>query len=386
MLELEVLPLSPLEGAEVVERKGVGHPDTVADALADALSRALCREYRSRFGAILHHNVDKALLVGGASAPRFGGGAVVEPVEVLLAGRATTAVGDARVDLDGLVHETVTGWLKTHLRFLDAERHVRIGHRIRAGSADLTGLFARGEPLANDTSFGVGHAPRSRLERTVLAVDAALAEERTHTPALGEDLKVMGVARGGRLELTVAIAMVDRFLADARAYEDAKARVLAIVGRVAPEAPVVVNTADDPARAQRYLTVTGTSLEAGDDGQVGRGNRLSGLITPCRPMSLEATAGKNPVTHVGKLYNVLARRVAERLTQRAGVLEATCLLVSRIGKPVREPWFAQVRIRSEGSGGVDPEHAKAAREELDRALSELPAVTEALIDGSLAGY
>lgn len=382
MVELEVLPLPPLDGAEVVERKGVGHPDTVADALSDALSRALCRAYRSRFGTILHHNVDKALLVGGASAPRFGGGVVLEPVEVLLAGRATTAAG---LDLDGLVHETVAGWLKTHLRFLDAERHVRIGHRIRAGSADLTGLFARGEPLANDTSFGVGHAPRSRLERTVLAVDAALVEERGRTPALGEDLKVMGVLRGDYLELTIAIAMVDRFLANADAYEEAKARVLSLVSRVAPEARAVVNHADDPTRAQRYLTVTGTSLEAGDDGQVGRGNRLSGLITPCRPMSLEATAGKNPVTHVGKLYNVLARRVADRLSQRAGVLEATCLLVSRIGQPVREPWFAQVKVRSDG-GGVAPEYERAAREELERALSELPAVTEALIDGSLPGF
>jgi S-adenosylmethionine synthetase len=49
-----------------------------------------------------------------------------------------------------------------------------------------------------------------------------------------------------------------------------------------------------------YLTVTGTSAEAGDDGEVGRGNRVNDLITPYRPISLEAAAGKNPVTHVGQ--------------------------------------------------------------------------------------
>lgn len=385
MLELEVLPLSPLEGAEVVERKGPGHPDTMADALADALSRALCREYRARFGRILHHNVDKALLVGGASQPRFGGGRVTEPVEVLLAGRATTQVGDARLELDDLVHHTVTQWLSAHLRYLDPSRHVRIGHRIRPGSADLTGLFARGEPLANDTSFGVAHAPRSPLERTVLEVESALAAERARTPALGEDTKVLGVSRAGRVELTVAVALVDRHLAGPTDYAEATARALSVIERAAPGARAVVNAADDVARGQLYLTVTGTSLEAGDDGQVGRGNRLSGLITPCRAMSLEATAGKNPVTHVGKLYNVLAGRVAERLSQRAGVLEATCLLVSRIGRPVREPWFAQVKLRAEG-GRVAPEHERAAREELERALAELPALTDALVDGSLPGF
>jgi S-adenosylmethionine synthetase len=147
----------------------------------------------------------------------------------------------------------------------------------------------------------------------------------------------------------------------------------------------VVNAADDLAAGRVYLTVTGTSLEAGDDGQVGRGNRLSGLITPCRGMSLEAAAGKNPVTHVGKLYNVLAGRIADRLVRHAGVLEASCLLVSRIGQPVREPWFAQIRLHCDG-GGLPPEVAKAARGELELALADLPALTRALVDGSLRGY
>ena len=385
MIDFELLPLPALDGAEVVERKGVGHPDTMADALSDALGRALCRTYQSRFGAILHHNVDKALLVGGAATPRFGGGTVIEPAEILLAGRATTEVSGSRIDLDAIVHETVTDWLRSNLRYLDSDRHVRIGHRIRAGSADLRALFSRGETLANDTSFGVGHAPRSPLEQMVLAIEAGLAAERAVFPAFGEDTKILGVARGGRVELTVAIAMVDRHLADQHAYEDARANALAVIARVAPSATAVVNAADDPSVGRLYLTVTGTSLEAGDDGQVGRGNRLSGLITPCRSMSLEAPAGKNPVTHVGKLYNVLATQIADRLARRDDVLEASCLLVSRIGRPVREPWFAQVRLRCEG-GRIPPELEQVARAELELALADLPALTSALVDGTLRGY
>jgi S-adenosylmethionine synthetase len=85
--------LSSLESVddtvEVVERKGLGHPDTICDALAEALSLSLCREYQQRFGAILHHNVDKALLCGGSAVPSFGGGTVTRPIDIYLAGRAS---------------------------------------------------------------------------------------------------------------------------------------------------------------------------------------------------------------------------------------------------------------------------------------------------------
>ena len=65
---------------EVVERKGIGHPDTICDALAETLSRNLCQEYQRRFGEILHHNVDKALLCGGRAAAAFGGGRIDDNV------------------------------------------------------------------------------------------------------------------------------------------------------------------------------------------------------------------------------------------------------------------------------------------------------------------
>jgi S-adenosylmethionine synthetase len=65
---VESLIISALEATddikEIVERKGLGHPDTICDALAETLSRNLCREHRDRFGTVLHHNVDKALLYG----------------------------------------------------------------------------------------------------------------------------------------------------------------------------------------------------------------------------------------------------------------------------------------------------------------------------------
>src|SRR5690606_40191772 len=85
----------------------------------------------------------------------------------------------------------------------------------------------------------------------------------------------------------------------------------------ARDCAVEVNMADGETPESVYLTVTGTSAESGDYGQVGRGNRANGLITPHRPMSLEAVAGKNPVTHVGKLYNLLASRIAAEAARPA---------------------------------------------------------------------
>ena len=339
---------------EVVERKGLGHPDTICDALAEALSQSLCLEYRKRFGTILHHNVDKALLCGGRAAPSFGGGTVLFPIHIHLGGRAVSDVGGDRIPITEIAVENSKAWLRTNMHGLDAERHVRIEQRIQPGSLDLQTVFgSRGQhniPLANDTSIGVGYAPLSPLERLVLAIERQIndRDRSADHPAWGEDVKVMGIRRGATVDLTIACAMIGRhlshmddYLAEKMAVNDLACRLAAEHGFAACD--ITVNSADNPQSV--YLTVTGTSAEAGDDGQVGRGNRVNGLITPCRPMSLEAAAGKNPVNHVGKIYNVVAQQIAQSLvTASPEILKAECLLVSKIGARVTEPAIVQIRL------------------------------------------
>ena len=77
---------------EIVERKGRGHPDYISDAISETVSLALCTYYQKTFGVILHHNVDKGLVVGGRANPHFGGGEVDEPIKIIVAGRAVTKV------------------------------------------------------------------------------------------------------------------------------------------------------------------------------------------------------------------------------------------------------------------------------------------------------
>jgi S-adenosylmethionine synthetase len=101
---------------------------------------------------------------------------------------------------------------------------------------------------------------------------------------------------------------------------------------------------------------------------VGRGNRVNGLITPYRPMSLEAAAGKNPISHIGKIYNTVAKKISERVVEEIEeVEEAYCYIVSQIGKPINEPQVLDVKIRTKRNLSAIQELArKIAEEELER--------------------
>ncbi|MFX1326495.1 MAG: methionine adenosyltransferase [Promethearchaeota archaeon] len=107
-----------------------------------------------------------------------------------------------------------------------------------------------------------------------------------------------------------------------------------------------MNVADNIEKKLLYLTITGSSAEAGDDGEVGRGNRSNGLITPCRTMSLEAVCGKNPINHVGKLYNILSTEIARDIFARGqgDIIEAHVKLLSQIGRPITDPWIASIEL------------------------------------------
>ena len=380
------------EHVEIVERKGLGHPDSICDAIAEQLSVDLSRFYLEHAGRILHHNVDKALLVGGRSQSGFGGGAVIDPIQIFLAGRAVVSIDGATVPVAEIAESAARGWLTRNLRALDAERHVEICALVRSGSGDLVDLFDRGRAvpraLANDTSCGVGYAPLSETEQLVLAVEEGLNSRalREADPAFGEDVKVMAVRRGGHVQLTIARAMIGAALTDVADYAKAVERVADLAREIASRTTslrvsVQVNAADDLAKGRTYLTVTGTSAEAGDDGQAGRGNRVNGLIAPGRPMTMESVAGKNPVNHVGKLYNVAAGLAAERIAAQLPMLRAVeCRWVSRIGRAIDDPELVEVRV-----DGADPklDLAREIEQIVAEELARLPQLTTELVQGAL---
>ncbi|ADT83547.1 methionine adenosyltransferase [Thermococcus barophilus] len=355
---VEELIRTPVEmqKVELVERKGIGHPDSIADGIAEAVSRALSREYIKRYGIILHHNTDQVEVVGGRAYPRFGGGEVIKPIYILLSGRAVEFIDREMFPVHEVAIKAAKEYLRKAVRHLNVEEHVVIDSRIGQGSVDLVSVFNKAKenpiPLANDTSFGVGYAPLSETEKIVLETEKLLnsPEFKKKWPAVGEDIKVMGLRKGDEIDLTIAAAIVDSEVANPKEYMEVKQGIYDAVKELVEEhtsrkVNIYVNTADDPEKDIYYITVTGTSAEAGDDGSVGRGNRVNGLITPNRHMSMEAAAGKNPVSHVGKIYNLLAMLIANDIAKQIeGVQEVYVRILSQIGKPIDEPLVASIQI------------------------------------------
>lgn len=379
---------------EVVERKGRGHPDTICDGMAERLSRELCRFYEQEFGRPLHHNVDKVLLRAGVGRPEPGGGELEEPVEVHLSGRVTHEFRGHNVPVEQILRETCRDWVDENLHAADPDEHFRFHNLLRPGSPDLVQLFDRqfreGRRLANDTSVGTGYAPRDVLEEVVVDVERRLSSDRVtgRYPGLGEDVKVSGVRRGDAIELTVACAVIGRHTPTLERYERTKRRAAELAREAAREhtggeLEVEVNTADRVEEGEVYLTVIGTSADGGDDGQTGRGNRVGGLITPYRPMVMEAPAGKNPVSHPGKLYPVAANRISRRVAGCCpGIEAAECYLQSRIGQPLEEPQLAEVRLHTE-TGCAAEDYRSRVEEVAEEELGRLENVWREILEGEL---
>ncbi len=390
---------------EIVERKGLGHPDSICDGAVDNIAKYLTKYYFEHFGQPLHFNVDKAVLVGGRAAPHFGGGEVLEPIIIHIVGRATVEVRtnegvEEAVPIGALVLRGIRDYISNNFRYLNPYEHVVIEYDIRPGSADLVSLYDRtkeeGIPLSNDTSLGVGYAPFSETERVCLKIEEFLNSKETKKkyPAVGEDIKVMCVRKDKKIDVTLAMATVSRHVRNINEYvalkEEIHEKVLGLASKELEETEIGVlriNTADKINDGSVYITVTGTSAEAGDDGQVGRGNRANGLITPMRPMTIEAAAGKNAFNHVGKIYQIAANKIAERAYKEIGYLkEVYVMLVSTIGKPITEPQIVNVEYLPENPNIDRNDVESEISGIINEVLSYLPILWKDFMDGKIVVF
>lgn len=372
---------------EIIERKCSGHPDTICDAIGEAVSRELSREYLKQFGSVMHHNVDKALLVAGASEPKFGGGKIKEKIKIIICGRATAKAGNKKIDVKGIAVKAAKEYMKTLHAVKESDYEIKV--EINEGAGYLKEVFADEIPLSNDTSFGVGYAPFSKTERIVLNVGKMLESPEfiKKYPSVGEDIKVMALRQNNHIKLTVCIAFVDKYTKSLQDYYDTKEKITEEIKRESGCSDVTINTLDKPREEAKtindvYLTVTGLSAEMGDDGQIGRGNRVNGLITPCRVMTLEAAAGKNPTRHTGKIYSVLANIIASEIVKKTSVKEVSVKILSRIGRPIDEPQVVSLLTPCE-VGSQESESMKSIAEHWFNKIQE---VTQLIIDGKVGIY
>ena len=404
-IKIEKATQKPIEQneIEIVERKGIGHPDSISDGIAEAVSRVLSQTYKEKAGHVLHHNTDEVQITAGESDPQFGGGQIIKPIEILLTGRAakefTLPNGEThKVGVDTIAIEAAKDFLKDTIINLDVEYGTVVECKIGQGSADLRDVFQRTDriPSSNDTSFGVGFAPLSQTENLVLKTEELLNSKdfKKQYPHVGEDIKVMGLREKDNITLTIAAAFVSRYVDDVDAYLNMKAELNDIVKDLAAKTTdysvdTLINTADDETKKDEsgyYLTVTGTSAEMGDDGSVGRGNRANGLITPNRPMSMEATSGKNPINHVGKIYNLLSNEITKEVVSDVeGVQNIDMIILSQIGKPIDQPRTATAHIQTEEGYKVEDVEDDVAKI-IDKWLANITDIKDFMLEGKLRTF
>jgi S-adenosylmethionine synthetase len=321
---------------ELAERKGVGHPDTMCDAIAERMSRYYSLHCIKEFGGVAHHWFDKVTLYGGGADIGYGRGELTAPYRVKVFGKAAFRVGATEIPVRDLVHRAAADVLAEVTTGFDESRHlvVEIGVVDHRGSGrgasryqpasprDLVPLHSGGL-VSNDTNLLHGYAPLSRLETAVLGLENLVngpAFKARH-PDSGWDVKVFGSRRGDTFSLVVnmpflasGITSMDHYLERKRQIQGELEEYVTGLG-IGPHS-MLMNATDRNGRP--YLTALGSVADTGDVGVVGRGNRVNGLITPMRPMSIEAPAGKNPLDHTGKIYNVLAMRLARQVHEECG--------------------------------------------------------------------
>jgi S-adenosylmethionine synthetase len=326
-------------------------------------------------GVTLHHNFDKVQLVAGEVEVGFGKGELLKPIHVQIAGRGTPEYHGRQVPMDAIAVNAAKMHIRETMKNLDPDKHMVIDCFAGRGAQELAHTVDHIK--ANDTSFGCAHWPRSQVEESVFETAQYINYDLIKKFPVGEDVKVMGMRRGDSILLTCAVPFISTEVKDLDEYQEARKGVRdsiqAYSGKFAPgrKMAVEVNTADDDAAGEVYLTMTGTSAECGDDGSVGRGNRITGLITPFRTASLEAAAGKNPISHVGKIYNVLAFVAAQEIIREVPeVQEASVYVLSQIGHPLDLPLIATATIKPH-NGGLTKELEEKVRKVLDRRLERV---------------
>lgn len=385
---------------EFVERKGLGHPDTLSDMLAESLSCRYSNYTKEKYGAVLHHNFDKVGLLGGSSFVTFGNGYLLKPIRVLINGRVSTRFAESKIPTRKLITLWVKDFFIKNLPQVDVNKDLEIHFNLSSESSpgktyekgsekgkrhnwfeprSLDDLGELKQLNSNDTSLGVGYAPLSILEKLVLQIEETLLSEnfKKENPWIGSDIKTMAFRDSDNFNITMCVPQIANYVKNINEYKGnlvkAKKTVEQLMGRNSiNNYSLHINTRDNYELCELYLTATGSSIESGDEGLVGRGNRINGLITPGRPMSMEGSCGKNPVYHIGKLYYLAANDLAKKIYS---VFKVPCevFLVSQSGRSLVDPWFTVVKIPSEFK----------ERKELEEMISEylfaIPSLTEKIL-------
>lgn len=350
------------QSIEVVERKGLGHPDTIADGIAESISIEYAKYCLENFGAILHHNVDKTIILGGQCELEYGSGKLLKPFRVLFGGRMSCNFNNQDIDLNLIQITATKEYLQRILPRLHTEQDLAFHHFTSSNSRiphwftprTFDDLPEHKNPHANDTATIVGFWPLSALEQMVMESERYFYEFkptiRPRFDFVGGDIKIMALRREKDVELTLCVPFhADKIVNQDKYFEhkslienglrkllnDKFGSLFSIVLQINTQDQKIRNDRDDG--RGRYLTVIGSALDYGEEGISGRGNRCRGLVSSMRASTVESVYGKNPVYHVGKVYSLIANTIAQQIGSLFDC-ETIAIITTRNGDPLYSPY------------------------------------------------
>ncbi|WP_418154519.1 methionine adenosyltransferase [Actinoalloteichus caeruleus] len=366
---------------EVVERKGVGHPDTLADGIAELASIRYSQHCLEATGAVLHHNLDKVAVLGGRAVFTNTSGVYDRPLRVVFGGRISTSFAGRTLPVREILQQAAVDHLRTALPgFARVDLEVR--HETTNSSKfphwfaprSFEDLPERQAPFSNDTAYLVGSAPRSVTETIVLLAEAWFRRQVW----AGSDIKALAVRNGKAWTVTVCVPALAGHLTSSAEFHEAVGTIACeltelLQARLQGRVTVVCNTRDSrtgPISGQ-YFTLSGSAVDYGEDGLVGRGNARTGVISGAHLAGNEAAFGKNPAYHVGKVGGWFADTAARTVAAEFGPCRIA--LLWRNGAPYDQPASIEITTAREVPIG--------AAEELVRATLSRTDWTEDLLAG-----
>lgn len=389
---------------EIVERKGLGHPDTICDSIAEEISVEYSKYCLEKFGCVLRHMIDKISVTGGLTKVKFGGGELLIPAKVHLKGRFTASVGDVQIPYQEISEKVIyryfecvyDGFSKDQI-VIENNTHFSPGPGIifnenndsknerKAFFVDQTNetiKYHSNGLRSNDTSTAVCYYPPSNLEKIIIETEKYLnsQEFKAHYSFVGTDIKVMGKREGKSIFLTLCVPLISKYVTDLADYHDKLATVKSLIEEKLAgygetyTISVDLNTRDQDQKDDLYMTLLGSALESGDEGSVGRGNRVHGVIPFTRNFTMEAACGKNPVYHIGKLYTAFAYTIAKMIYEEYK-LENTVYITSQIGRSLSDPWIIYVEI----TGELEEEQKEALNERISDLFNAPEAMTNSIL-------
>ncbi|CAM2361557.1 methionine adenosyltransferase [Listeria seeligeri] len=327
---------SNLRDSEIVERKGIGHPDTICDAIAEKCSKNYSLYFYNKYKKFGHHWFDKVILIGGESNIDFGAGEIIKPYKIIVAGKCVKSVGNEKVPLmeifkascKEVLDECLTGFdIEHHLIIIDETvNHQGAGRkksRYQPESIEDLAVIDASSLVSNDCNLLSSHYPLTLMENIVLDIESYIngSQFKSAYPQTGWDVKVIGLRNKDEYELLINIPILAKAVSSIEEYKE----VVSDVGKHLEsylqnlyKVDILLNINPQDKTDNPYLTVLGSAADTGDVGVVGRGNRINGLITPMQSMSIEAPAGKNPLDHTGKIYGLATRELAQIISENIG--------------------------------------------------------------------